>query len=272
MPGSNKRIDLPAFFECLSGARKSALLLDYDGTLAPFQVDRDQALPYPGVSMLLTGIMRTGHTRLVVISGRRAGEVLRLLGLDPHPEIWGVHGLQRLKPDGSCELPEINDGTQQALTEAARWTEQMGLGRLIEHKPGSVALHWRELSAEEQSESRRIALLKWLPIADRAGLLLQQFDGGLEMRMAHRDKGDAVRSVLAEIDPAAPVAYLGDDITDDDAFQALTDRGLRVLVRPEYRQTTADLWLRPPAELLAFLADWLEACRCAERKLAHQGS
>jgi hypothetical protein len=40
----------------------------------------------------------------------------------------------------------------------------------------------------------------------------------------------------------------------------MQDRGISVLVRPEWRQTTAQLWLKPPDELLEFLGLWLQAC------------
>jgi trehalose 6-phosphate phosphatase len=131
---------------------------------------------------------------------------------------------------------------------------------LIEHKPGSLALHWRGLPDQEVADIRDRVLMGWLPIAENSYLTLQHFDGGVEIRIAERNKGDAVRAILAELDVDAPVAYLGDDDTDEDAFRALQDRGLRVLVRPHWRETAADLWLRPPAQLLAFLSDWLKAC------------
>lgn len=253
------------FFAELSRSCESALLLDYDGTLSPFRLKRDQAVPYPGVSMLLTEIMDTGHTRLVVMSGRPAHEVVPLLRIDPHPEIWGAHGLQRLKPDGSCEMPRLDEIATEALAEADAWIQGLGFQQMAERKPGGLALHLRGLPPEQQSEIRKTVLLGWLPIAHRACMTLQEFDGGVEMRVPDRNKGDAVRTVLSEISPDAPVAYLGDDETDEDAFTALSERGLRVLVRPEWRQSAADMWLRPPAELQAFLCDWLESCRCARR-------
>ena len=90
MPDIDTKLDLQPFFDELSRSRESALLLDYDETLSPFQLDRDEAYPYPDVSTLLTEIMNTGHTRMVLITGRRAHEVITLLGIDPHPEIWGA--------------------------------------------------------------------------------------------------------------------------------------------------------------------------------------
>ena len=84
------------------------------------------------------------------------------------------------------------------------------------------------------------------------------FDGGVELR-AGRNKGDAVRLILQSTAANAPVAYLGDDETDEDAFQALEGRGLGILVRSQLRRSAARVWLRPPGELRRFLAAWLRS-------------
>ena len=88
-----------------------------------------------------------------------------------------------------------------------------------------------------------------------------EFDGGVEIRVAGLDKGTAVRAIVNEVDSKVPIAYLGDDATDESAFKALGTRGLTILVRPEPRRTSARLWLKPPEDLLDFLARWLQACR-----------
>ena len=56
---------------------------------------------------------------------------------------------------------------------------------------------------------------------------------------------------------AAVAAYLGDDLTDEDAFKAIKGKGIGVLVREEPRKTAADIWIKPPDELLSFLSNWL---------------
>lgn len=87
------------------------------------------------------------------------------------------------------------------------------------------------------------------------------FDGGVELRVKGRHKGMVVQSVFREAEPRqGPVgaAYLGDDQTDEDAFAALAGRGLGVLVREQYRPTKAQVWLRPPKEMLNFLHRWHE--------------
>jgi len=67
-----------------------------------------------------------------------------------------------------------------------------------------------------------------------------------------------VEKLLSESGGAA--AYLGDDMTDEDAFRAISGRGLGVLVSPDLRETAADVWLIPPGELTWFLERWIESC------------
>jgi trehalose 6-phosphate phosphatase len=252
--------DLDLFFEDLHQKRDRVLLLDYDGTIAPFSPRRDHAFPYPGVPELLQSIMRTCRTRVALISGRSARELPTLLGLTPHPEIWGVHGLERLMPDGSYSVAAMSGQARRALDQASAWIEQQGLERCAERKCGAVAVHWRGLNAQEAETLRAMAYRALWPLARQSGLYLQEFDGGLELRARDRCKADAVQMILAQEAEDTCVAYLGDDHTDEDAFRYLHGRGLTVLVRPIYRFTAAQLWLRPPAELVQFLADWIGAC------------
>jgi trehalose-6-phosphatase len=60
------------------------------------------------------------------------------------------------------------------------------------------------------------------------------------------------------------VAFLGDDLTDEDGFLAIRGRGLGILVRKTFRPTAAEVHLHPPRELLEFLDQW---CRYAPRRL-----
>ena len=250
---------IDGFLEAVAKASRSALLLDYDGTLAPFSVNRQRAFPYPGLTHLLQQIADTGRTRLVIVTGRDAREIDPFLRLNPPPEVWGSHGLQRLLPDGTCEMPDIPVQVAEVLGDARRWLDYQGLHHLAEVKPGSIAVHWRALEPAEADELRGKILVGWFPIADRACLKLLEFDGGVEMRMPDLDKGDAIRTVLKEMGRNAPVAYLGDDLTDERAFRALGPRGLSILVRTKPRRTAAQVWLKPPDELLDFLSRWLAA-------------
>jgi len=253
--------EVERFMKAVAQSPASALLLDYDGTLAPFCLNRDQALPYPGITALLQEIIACGCTRVVIITGRNAQEVIPLLAIHPPLEIWGCHGLERLRPDGTRETPRVEEPVLRALAEADRWLRNQGLHHRAEFKTGAVAIHWRGLDEATTAQTRGQVLLGWLPIAQSTPMELLEFDGGIEMRMPGRDKGDAVRTILDEAGPEVPVAYLGDDITDERAFLALGTVGLSVLVRPEWRETAAALWIRPPEGLREFLARWLRACR-----------
>ena len=202
---------------------------------------------------------------MVVITGRRAHEVVSLLGIDPHPEIWGAHGLQRLRPDGSCEMPHLDEIATEALAEADSWLDGLGLHHLAEHKPGGLAVHWRGLPAGEQADIRKIVSLGWLPVAHRAGMVFQEFDGGVEMRMPDRNKGDAVRTILSELSPETPVAYLGDDETDEDAFAHCRIAACEFWCVHSGGKPQPMYGLDLRLNFLAFLCDWMEACRNAER-------
>jgi trehalose-6-phosphatase len=97
-------------------------------------------------------------------------------------------------------------------------------------------------------------------------MALLEFDGGLEIRVHGYNKASALGIILGEMGAEAPIACLGDDSTDEQAFRCLGERGLSVLVRPEWRETKASVWLKPPEELLSFLTLWLIACRGARQK------
>lgn len=256
----DKEIDLDGFLARVATAPKAALLLDYDGTLAPFRVERLEAAPYPGLPELLSAIVAEG-TRVVVISGRNLDELVALLGMDPLPELWSDHGWRTRGLDGVVRDQPLPLAARNDLAAAIRWAESNDIGERFERKYASVAVHWRGLPDDARDDLRRRANEVFVPIADAGHLSLKEFDGGLELRVPGRDKGDAVNAVLASVPRDAPVAFLGDDLTDEDAFVALGERGLRVLVRPTLRETEADVWISPPDELFWFLNQWRAARR-----------
>lgn len=255
------------FFERLKHASKRVLLLDYDGTLAPFRVDRGHAFPYPGVPYLVSNIASSG-TRVALISGRRAEEVATLSGIRPRPEIWGSHGMERITADGRHEVAALEERQLAGLYRAGLWlSQQQGLTHAAEFKPGSVAAHWRGAPAAQVIEIRRRILSGWQELGREYELELLDFDGGIEIRVPGHDKGQAVETILEEVGDAA-VAYLGDDQTDEDAFRALGaigEKGFRVLVREHVRETAADVWIKPPEQLIEFLENWLLASGGSER-------
>jgi trehalose 6-phosphate phosphatase len=243
----------------LETSSHSALLVDYDGTLAPFVEDRFNAVPYPQVVPVLQDLIDCPSTRVVIVSGRPVAEVSALLGVNPLPEIWGAHGLERMMPDGTFSIGKVDRRTGRAIDEALGWAASQGLEGRVERKPSGIALHWRGMDQHDVEEMSQRAFSALLPLTRVSRLSLGEFDGGLELRVRSCNKGHVIEQIAREMDDA-PLAYLGDDRTDEDAFRALAGRGLTVLVRPELRPTTAEVWLRPPDELVDFLQAWLEAC------------
>lgn len=253
--------DLQKYFSNLAQAAKSALILDYDGTLAPFRKERDLAVPYDGVPSRLAQIMNSEKTRLIIVSGRRVKDVKALLPLDTLPEIWGCHGGERLDSSGKYRLAALPRTIIDALARVDAWVAENDLQPRCERKPISVAFHWRGLPAQRAEALKEKVQERFAGGATEPGLDLHAFDGGLELRAANITKAHAVQMILTETAKDAAVAYLGDDATDEDAFEALGSRGLKVLVREELRPTRADLWLVPPRDLIGFLDNWIDAAR-----------
>ena len=252
--------DLASFCRSLETSHSRLLMLDYDGTLAPFQIRRDAAVPYPGVPEALQALLLDGTTRVVVVTGRTTQALLPLLNLQPQPEIWGSHGWQRHWPDGRDEEADPGERARSALAEALALVREAWPSQW-EEKTAGVTFHLRGLEAAPQREFEERVKPRWRALAEENGLVLHPFEQGWELRVPSRSKGTAVEVLLAEEGAGAAAAFLGDDLTDEDAFRALQGRGLGVLVRTEQRPTAAAAWLKPPEELLSFLATWRTVCQ-----------
>ena len=252
---------LDGFFKTFVQQASPVLLLDYDGTLAPFRVNRYEARPWAGARELLTRIQRQGQTRMAVITGRPAAEIGPLLGLDTPVEVWGLHGAERIYPDGRREMEAAPPGAQQKLDEVRERLRVNSLGGLFEDKPNAAVMHWRGIPPHRVAAIEKRTRQLFEPLAQIDGLNLLEFEAGLELRVG-RDKGGAVEAILAEAGSTGPIAYLGDDLTDESAFRsvnAVSGAHLSVLMRHKWRQTDADIWMKPPEELKVFLESWLKA-------------
>jgi trehalose-phosphatase len=211
-------------------------------------------------------ILHQGQTRLVVITGRPAREIIPLLRgyppvIDRPIEVWGLHGAERVYTDGRRELEEATPATQRKLDEVREYLRHSNLGGEFEDKPNAAVMHWRGASPRTAKfiEARTRELFE--PLATLEGLSLLEFEGGLELRVG-RDKGAAIRTLVEEEPPGTPVSYMGDDLTDEAAFIALNQIDaphLSVLMRAEPRETAANLWMRPPSGVRGFLKRWQRA-------------
>jgi len=237
-----------------------AVFLDYDGTLTPIVEEPDRALlPEPTREVL--GRL-AARTQVAIVSGRDLEDVRGKVGLDG-VAYAGSHGLDLLHADGKRE--RRGEGCRAALDEAAAALAPLA-GRIrgleVERKRYAIAVHTRRVAAE-----RRDAVRDRVAEVASAHPELRRVEG----KRVHElrpdldwDKGRVVLHLL-ERTGWETALYLGDDVTDEDAFGALeaADRGVGVVVRGEDdgRVTRASFSLEDPAASRALLSRLADALR-----------
>jgi len=201
---------------------RSAVLLDVDGVLAPIVSQPDDAhMPETTRRPLIEVARRYGT--VACVSGRRASDARRIVSLGSIAYL-GNHGSEVLRP--GAVSPEL-DRELQAWTRRIQGfvAEAYGdaLRRLrvrLEDKEAIAALHWRGVPDEEGAEQAIRAVAER---AEAAGYKTHWGRKVLEIRPPVRiDKGAGIVALLRDADLAAAI-YVGDDMTDIDAFRGLTE-------------------------------------------------
>jgi len=229
---------------------ETALFLDLDGTLAPIAARPQDVRPDPRRTSLLERLAQKLDGRLAVVSGRTLADVDRILEGCVTP-VAAVHGLVRRGPDGRLH----ERGPHPALAEATAGFRAFAMrdsGLIVEEKSGlSVALHFR--LASRHAEAARACARE---LAGQTGLSLQDGDMVEELRTPGPSKGDSVRAFMAEpgFAGARPV-FVGDDVTDEDGFEAAQALGGFGVVVGSARDTRAKFRLAAVEAALA----WLES-------------
>ena len=222
------------FWTVLRGAQRWLLLLDYDGTLAPFHRDRMKAVPYPGVMERLEALGAEPRGQVVLVSGRQVADLRQLLPLQRRLEIWGSHGREHQLPNGHYEKISLDPAEQRTVDFVTAGMVEAGWGEQLERKPAGLAIHWRDLPEADAARIAGTAAELFEQAQAPATMELMPFEAGVELRSNTRTKGQVVAEVL-EQEPAAVSAYLGDDHTDEDAFAEIhrngrEGRGVGILV------------------------------------------
>jgi alpha,alpha-trehalase len=239
----------------LAADRQSpALFLDYDGTLTPIVRHPDEAVLSDTMRATLQRLVKT--CELAIISGRDLADVRARVGIDG---IWyaGSHGFDIVGPEGErSEYQEgidylpLLDRAERRLREAVAEVP----GCLVERKRFSLAVHYRQV-AEPRLDAVRQAVEQ--AQATIPGLRLSRGKKVLELQPdIDWDKGKALRWLMRtlEIDAARFVpVYIGDDVTDEDAFRELADDGVGILVSREPQPTRARYRLEDPDQVARFL-------------------
>jgi trehalose 6-phosphate phosphatase len=231
------------------------LLLDYDGTMAPFAENRMEARPLPATVRSMTAIARGGRTSLGVVSGRPVRELRDLIRLRDIILV-GEHGWEVLMPGEILTQHRLPPGVEVALRETARLSSSAPWGSRLEVKRTGLVMHTRGLREEEAAGLIAQCRTVFEDLGRPAGLRIVDVHDGIELRAPYLDKGSAVRSLLA-LSPAGTFAvYLGDDQTDDDAFRVVRERGLGIQVGRDVGPTAAEGRIDGPESVAAFLDEW----------------
>lgn len=233
--------------------KRLAVFLDYDGTLTPIVLRPEQAILSEAMRRTLREL--EAHCTLAVISGRDLADVRQLVGIDT---IYyaGSHGFDIAGPKGRLEYEQ---GTEflHALERAEtmlRISFESISGAHVERKKFSVAAHYREVP-EEEVAALEDAVDQVVATEQRlrksAGKKVFEIQPDIDW-----NKGKALLLLLQALELDGPDVlpfYIGDDVTDEDAFRVLDGRGIAIVVTDIPLSSAAHYSLRDPSEVLQFL-------------------
>ncbi|QDU67604.1 trehalose-phosphatase [Engelhardtia mirabilis] len=237
-------------------AREPVLLVatDYDGTLAPIVDDPAAALPHREALVALARLAALPDTHVAVISGRALAELARFTGNPDGLRLVGSHGSE-FDVGFASSLNEAERALRSELLSELERITQLGPGLSVEPKPAGAAFHWRR-AAPGLQETARDAVLQG-PAA-RDGVHVMSGKCVLELSVVSTDKGQALER-LRHGAGAQVAIYLGDDVTDEDAFARLHGRDVGVKVGDG--ETMAGFRVADPSDVARVLARLGEARR-----------
>jgi len=236
--------------------RRPAVFLDYDGTLTPIVERPELAVLSESMRRTVRALART--CPVAIISGRDLPDVRRLVEIDGI-SYAGSHGFDITGPGGERFQHEEGTRSLPVLDQAEREIRnRLGdkKGVQVERKRFAIAVHFRRASEETASSLPGIVddVAKRHPgLRTKGGKKIIELQPGIPW-----DKGKAVGWLLEVLGlnrrDAVPL-YIGDDLTDEDAF-AEVDRlnGTGILVKDENRPTGARYALENPGEVKRFLS------------------
>jgi len=239
--------------------RRPALFLDYDGTLTPIVSRPELAVLSEEGRAVLARIAATYPT--AIISGRGRDDVQKLVGLD-ELAYAGSHGFDIVGSGGAPIGHTVAEWIEPLMDRVARRLRPKLApieGALLEEKRFSIAVHYRLV---DEVDVPRIEAMVDEAVASDGRLKKALGKKVFEVRPDFDwDKGKALLFLLEAFGLDGPDVvpfYIGDDVTDEDAFGVLEDRGTGILVSETPRPTKATYWVQAPWEVFAFFERLLD--------------
>jgi trehalose 6-phosphate phosphatase len=242
--------DLLEAFEAFCRVPEVLVASDFDGVLAPFVADPMQARALDGTLEDLTALADLPRTHTAVVSGRDLDVLTTLTDLPAGSRVTriGSHGAQSSRDDTDDALSEDQSALLERLTTDLHGVIDRHPGVRLEFKPKATVLHTR---GEDQAVADA-AVTSALELAGRhTGVTVLRGKDVVEMSVVTADKGTALMALRDEVGAAA-VAYFGDDVTDEHAFEVMGDADISVKVGPG--ESAARYRLDSPGDVAEALA------------------
>lgn len=253
-----------AILELLTEAPALFCFLDYDGTLAEIAPRPEMARPVRGAREVVSSLARLPGVYIAIVSGRRAEELRDLVAAEGVFYI-GVHGGETIAPQGqrclAVDLAAIKPAARY-VRELLRSVVQSLKGVWIEDKELAFACHTRLASPDVRKRAEETLMRVYEQVKQsNAPFELLRGHCVFEFRPVGVNKGSAILKTWRKTAPEALPMYAGDDVTDEDAFQALLDQGLTIRVGCDSAGSAARYCVETPTELVGFLKELWEARR-----------
>lgn len=235
------------------------IFLDYDGTLTPIKKTPAKAVMPAEARTALKRLSKNRRGKIAIISGRSLKDIKKIVGIRGIVYA-GNHGLEIEGPKITFECfisPAYTAILEKIKRELSRGFSKIE-GALIEDKGITLSAHFRQVKKKDEFLVKRAFYNSIRPYIKKKDIRVTLGKRVFEIRPPLRwNKGKAVMWLLAHSTAfrakrnAIPV-YIGDDVTDEDAFKALKKIGVTVFVG-EGPLSEAKYYLRDSQEVVKFL-------------------